>query len=296
MVTVTIFTPTFNRAKVLKRCYLSILEQNRNDIEWLIIDDGSIDNTMDVVNNFQNENRIKIRYIYQDNSGKQAAWNKAVENASGEYFIGLDSDDALISGSISKLLSITKVLDDKDIIGIRALSVSSETMKPNNYYLSNEDKKSSWLDEFRSGIRGERIDLFKTEYLQKYYYPVKPGINFIPEIWFYSTISKEYSFFYSSIPVRIFFDDEKTNRLSQSSIKKHAIGHYISRKALLGNTPKVVWLYRPLDFIKTIIRINQAIAMLDEKYVIEEKNSLLLKIVTLPGVIIRKIKSQQGIS
>ncbi|CNF02423.1 glycosyltransferase family A protein [Yersinia mollaretii] len=292
MTAVTVFTPTFNRAHVLTRCYLSILEQSRDDIEWLVIDDGSTDNTIDVIKKFQNENKIKITYIYQNNSGKQAAWNTAVKNAEGEYFIGLDSDDALVAGSIDKLLSMHKVFDDKRIIGIRAISVSSDTMKPNNCYLSNKDKKKSWFDEFRSGVRGERIDFFKTELLCKYLYPVVLGVNFIPEIWFYSTVSKEYYFYYSSICVRVFFDDEKTNRLSKSSIKKHAVGHYISRKALLENMPKIIWLYRPLDFIKSVLRINQALAIIDNKFIDHSKSSVLVKIVTFPGVIINKIKRQ----
>jgi glycosyltransferase involved in cell wall biosynthesis len=290
MITVTVFTPTFNRAHVLKRCYLSILEQNRNDIEWLIIDDGSTDNTADIVNTFKSENRIKINYLYQDNSGKQAAWNRAVNNANGEYFIGLDSDDALIADSINKLLSIKKIFDDKEIIGVRAPSVNPETLQSNNCYLSNADKKSSWFDEFRSGIRGERIDFFKTELLKKYLYPVESGINFIPENWFYSTVSKEYYFYYSSIPVRIFFDDEKNNRLSRSSIKKHAVGHYISRKALLENMPKKIWLSRPLDFIKSVLRLNQVIIIMEDKYREHNKSSPLVKIVALPGVIIHSIK------
>ncbi|EOZ1713857.1 glycosyltransferase family 2 protein [Yersinia enterocolitica] len=290
MITVTVFTPTFNRSHVLKRCYLSILEQHRDDIEWLIIDDGSTDDTANVIKEFQNENKIKIKYIYQDNSGKQAAWNKAVENADGDYFIGLDSDDALVVDSINKLLLLSNVLEDKEIIGIRAISVSSETLKPNNCFLSTVDKKSSWFDEFRSGIRGERIDFFKTKILKKYLYPINENIKFIPEIWFYSTVAKEYCFYYSSIPVRVFFDDEVTNRLSKSSIKKHAIGHYISRKALLENTPLKIWLFRPLDFVKSVLRINQAIVMMDNKYIDHDKSSLLVRVVTLPGAIVHKIK------
>lgn len=292
MIAVTVFTPTFNRADLLKRCYLSILQQNRDDIEWLIIDDGSIDNTAEVIKEFKNENKVKINYIYQENSGKQAAWNLAVNKANGEYFIGLDSDDALVAGSIDKLLSINTVFDDKKIMGIRAVSVSSATMKPNNAYLLNEDKKSSWFDEFQSGIKGERIDFFKTELLRKYLYPIISGVKFIPEIWFYSTVSKEYCFYYSSIQVRIFFDDEETNRLSKSSIKKHAIGHYISRKALLDNVPKKIWLSRPVDFIKSVVRLNQALTMIDSKYIDHSKSSILVKIVALPGVIMNKIKRQ----
>lgn len=290
MTRVTIFTPTFNRAHVLKRCYLSILEQNRDDIEWLIIDDGSTDDTANTVKKFQDENKLKINYIYQDNSGKQAAWNRAVENAKGEYFIGVDSDDALVADSINKLLLLSNVLEDKEIIGIRAISVSSETLKPNNCYLSNVDKKASWFDEFRSGSRGERIDFFKTELLKKFLYPVVTGINFIPEIWFYSTVAKKYCFYYSSIPVRIFFDNEATNRLSKSSIKRHAVGHYISRKALLENTPLKIWLSRPLDFVKSVLRINQAMMMMDNKYIDHDKSSLLVRVVTLPSAIVHIIK------
>ncbi len=290
MIKVTVFTPTFNRSHVLKRCYLSILEQHRDDIEWLIIDDGSTDDTANIVKEFQNENKIKIRYIYQDNSGKQAAWNKAVENADGDYFIGLDSDDTLVADSINKLLLHSNVFEDKEIIGIRAISMNSEKMKPDSLYLYGYDGKSSWFKEFRSGLRGERIDFFKTRILKKYLYPIKENINFIPEIWFYSTVSKEYCFYYSSIHVGIFFDDEVTNRLSKSSIKKHAIGHYISRKALLENTPLKIWLFRPLDFVKSVLRINQAIVMMDNKYIDHDKSSLLVRVVTLPGAIVHKIK------
>ncbi|HDL7645850.1 TPA: glycosyltransferase family 2 protein [Yersinia enterocolitica] len=290
MIKVTVFTPTFNRSHVLRRCYLSILEQHRDDIEWLIIDDGSTDDTANIVKEFQDENKLKIKYIYQNNSGKQAAWNKAVENSNGEYFIGLDSDDALVAGSINKLLSIKAVLDDESIIGIRAISMNSNKMRPDSLYLYGHDDKSSWFDEFRSGLRGERIDFFKTKILKKYLYPIKENINFIPEIWFYSTVSKEYFFYYSSIHVGVFFDDDQTNRLSKSSIKKYAIGHYISRKALLENTPLKTWLFRPLDFLKSVLRINQALIMMDTEYIDHNKSSLLVRVVTLPGVIIRKIK------
>lgn len=158
MTLVTIFTPTFNRSHVLKRCYLSILEQHRDDIEWLIIDDGSTDDTANIVKEFQNENKLKIKYIYQNNSGKQASWNRAVENAKGEYFIGVDSDDILATGSINNLLSIRDVFDDESIIGIRAISMNSNKMKPDSLYLYGRDDESSWFDEFRSGLRGERID------------------------------------------------------------------------------------------------------------------------------------------
>lgn len=289
MIKVTVFTPTFNRAHVLTRCYLSILEQHRNDMEWLIIDDGSTDDTANIVKGFKNENKLKIKYIYQGNSGKQAAWNKAVENASGDYFIGLDSDDTITPDSISQLLEISAVFEDESIIGIRAISMNSERMKPDSLYLYGHDSKSSWFEEFRTGLHGERIDFFKTKILKKYLFPIKDNVNFIPEIWFYSTVSKEYYFYYSSIHVGVFFDDEKNNRLSKSSIKKYATGHYISRKALLENMPLIIWLSRPLDLVKSILRINQALVLMNNSYSDHNKPSLLVRIVTLPGRVIKKL-------
>lgn len=85
--TFTIFTPTYNRAEKLKRVYNSLLKQTFKDFCWLIIDDGSSDNTKEVVKNFKN---LNIRYVYVKNGGKQRAYNKAIELANSKYFICLD--------------------------------------------------------------------------------------------------------------------------------------------------------------------------------------------------------------
>ncbi|HCA4946017.1 TPA: glycosyltransferase family 2 protein, partial [Acinetobacter baumannii] len=82
----TIFTPSYNRAHTLHRVYESLQVQTLQNFEWIIIDDGSIDNTEDVVKDIINKSKFPIIYIKQENSGKQAAWNKAVSLAKGEYF------------------------------------------------------------------------------------------------------------------------------------------------------------------------------------------------------------------
>ena len=257
----TIFTPTFNRDAHLIKCYNSLLTQSYRDFEWLIVDDGSTDSTKKVVEAFQEENKITIRYIYQENAGKQSAWNRAVLNANGKYFIGVDSDDALIEDSLALFFEeyIPMIENNDEVIGIRALSKreSSQTAD-STYSIDNEYSINSWFDEFGSRIIGERIDIFKTNILKDYLYPVNDKIKFVPEIWFYSTISTKYKFLYVNKFLGFFFDDHGDNRLSRSALEKHAKGHLISRSAMLKKIPLRCFLSNPVALAKTIIRWIQA--------------------------------------
>ena len=103
MIKFTIFTPAYNRAHTLRRCY-----------------DGSNDNTDHIVDSLISENKLNIRYIKQENSGKQFSWNKAISLAKGVYFIGLDSDDTFSENSLFSIISdCNNLLDKDDVVGIR---------------------------------------------------------------------------------------------------------------------------------------------------------------------------------
>ena len=106
----TIFTPTYNRANTLGRLYESLKIQSNQDFEWLIVDDGSSDDTQALIDSFIEEQILSIRYIKQSNAGKQAAWNNAVLNAQGEFFCGVDSDDALAAANnIEEIFANTEI-------------------------------------------------------------------------------------------------------------------------------------------------------------------------------------------
>ena len=101
---ITIFTPTYNRDYIIINLYKSLLIQTLKDFEWLIIDDGSTDNTELLVSSFIKDNKINIRYIKQQNGGKHRAINKALEEAKGELFFIVDSDDQLVDNAIERIL------------------------------------------------------------------------------------------------------------------------------------------------------------------------------------------------
>ena len=96
----TIFTPTYNRANKLFRLYCSLCAQRDKDFEWLIVDDGSMDNTEDIVREWISENIITIYYYKQQNEGKMRAHNYGVSLTNTSYFVCVDSDDYLIDSAV----------------------------------------------------------------------------------------------------------------------------------------------------------------------------------------------------
>ena len=88
------FTPAFNRANTLHRVFDSLKTQSHRSFEWIVVDDGSIDNTKKIVSCFQGIADFPIRYFYQPNSGKHVAINRGVDRAKGEFFLIADADDA----------------------------------------------------------------------------------------------------------------------------------------------------------------------------------------------------------
>ena len=127
---ITIFTPTYNRKKELERLYESLLNQDYDDFEWLIVDDGSIDDTEKYVNSLIKKNEIKIKYFKKENGGKPSAYNKGLDLASGNIFLAIDSDDVFKENSY-KLYSITNG-DLSKVGGLRTLAMS-------DFYLDIED-------------------------------------------------------------------------------------------------------------------------------------------------------------
>lgn len=91
--TFTVFTPTYNRSHLLGRLYESLKRQTFRDSEWVIVDDGSTDQTQELVKHWQMEASFPIRYFWQPNSGKHVAYNRGLQEARGFLFADIDSDD-----------------------------------------------------------------------------------------------------------------------------------------------------------------------------------------------------------
>lgn len=119
---ITVFTPTYNRAYCLHQCYESLHRQTNKDFLWLVIDDGSADNTRELIERWTEETKeFEIRYVCKENGGLHTAYNAAIERLDTELAICVDSDDYLVDDAIETVAAFWKQNNDGTVAGIVAL-------------------------------------------------------------------------------------------------------------------------------------------------------------------------------
>lgn len=182
---ITVFTPTFNRAYILEHLYVSLQRQIFTDFEWLVIDDGSKDNTKELIENWQsNDNPFQIRYYYFDNCGKQRQINRALDLAKGELFFIVDSDDVLTRDALKKIDQWEKSIPENELFCAFAGSDGNMKGEPTNPLFSGEYIDVNFLNRYpESGlfIGYDRPWVFYTKIHRMYKYPEFPGEKFITE-------------------------------------------------------------------------------------------------------------------
>jgi LPS biosynthesis glycosyltransferase len=178
---VTVFTPTYNRAYILGDLYHSLQRQTCMDFEWLIVDDGSADDTKALVASWQGEeNPFPIRYVYQENGGKCRAINRGLKEADGRLFFTVDSDDYLTDDAIEKVIRWEGELPrDGHFCGYVGNRGITPTQTPNRLFPGGYLDGTA-LDRYDQ-VDGERAFVFYTEVHRKYLYPEFPGEKFLTE-------------------------------------------------------------------------------------------------------------------
>lgn len=195
MFKLTIFTPTYNRANSLYSLYESIKIQSypRDKYEWLIVDDGSSDNTKLIVQKFISEDFINIRYLKKENGGVHTAWNYGIERAFGEFFFRCDSDDLLEIGALKKIDYHINSIQGENIAGVCGLC----KILKSNEIVGNKFPKdiidSTGLEMvFRFKVFGEKAGCYKTEILKNFLLPEPYGVKFIYEGTIWRRVDKLY--------------------------------------------------------------------------------------------------------
>ncbi|MDD2287975.1 MAG: glycosyltransferase family A protein [Bacteroidales bacterium] len=198
----SIFTPTFNRAYRIKALYNSLLKQTCKNFEWVIVDDGSTDNTKDLVDEWINNEEFKIHYIKQNNGGKHRAINRGLEIAKGELFFIVDSDDWLSDNAIERInYHYSSIKDLNYFCGICGLKIYEDGKDVGN------NKDFGVLDcnaidfRYKYNIKGDMSEVFFTNILREYKFPDIEGEKFCPEALVYNRIAKDYKmrYFYEKI-------------------------------------------------------------------------------------------------
>ncbi len=188
---ISVITPTYNRAYILKACYDSLVKQTCKDFEWVVVNDGSSDNTEELVESFIEENKIEIKYIKQENGGKHIAHNTAVLNSSGELVVCLDSDDVLTEDAIEVAIDFWKENAKPENTGILAKRGNMTDRKPICADLPQGVKECTMFDlTNKYDFHGDTILYFRKELLEKNLFKRFENERFIPETNMYVEIDK----------------------------------------------------------------------------------------------------------
>lgn len=212
---ITVFTPTYNRAYIIENLYRSLQRQTCTDFEWLVIDDGSSDNTGDLFAAWQREdNPFPIRYYRQDNGGKHRAINYGLALATGELFFTVDSDDYLTNDALAKITQWTAALPvGEKYCGI-AGNLGTSPQQTSNHLFTAPFFDGTALDRY-GAVDGERAMVFFTDIHRKYLYPSFPGEKFMTEAVTWNRMAHDgykIRFFNDIIWIYEYLEDGLTNK------------------------------------------------------------------------------------
>lgn len=261
---ITIFTPTYNRAYCLHNCYQSLVNQTCTDFVWLIIDDGSTDNTKELVNGWIRENKIEINYYWQENQGMHGAHNSAYELIDTELNVCIDSDDYMPEQAIEKIIIFWNKYGSDKVSGMIGLDSYSDgriigTKLP-------EDLKKSTLFNlyYKHGVSGDKKLVYRTDLTRKYPYPIFNNEKYVGLAYKYYMLDKEYEMLLMNevlCCVEYLPDGSSLNMLNQ--YRKNPRGFAFYRKELMK-----------LPFTNSSFKFRQAIHFISSNLLIKNRKFL----------------------
>lgn len=194
---ITVLTPTYNRSYILHKAYRSLINQTNQDFEWLIVDDGSTDDTKQLIEGFIGECKIKIRYIRKENHGKHTAINVGVKHIDNPYLVILDSDDSLLPNAIEEIDKYWKKYGNNQSIAC----ISFLRKYPNDEVIGKRYNESEIISNnidfrYNQALLGDMCETFRVEVLKKYPFPVFGNERFLSEAIVWNQIALKYDTVY----------------------------------------------------------------------------------------------------
>lgn len=185
---ITVFTPTYNRAYCLTRLFQSLKSQTFQDFEWVIVDDGSQDNTQAIIHEFIEEKPFfAIKYRKTENGGKHRAMNRGMDMAEGELLLIMDSDDWLREDALEWIDKIEKSIPEREkkfFAGVHGLKVHTDQSEIGHSF-QGDICDCTYFERSARGISGDKAEVYYTYLMRKYPFPEYKGEKFCTEclVW-----------------------------------------------------------------------------------------------------------------
>lgn len=276
--TLTVFTPTYNRAYLLPRLYESLCCQTLQDFVWLVIDDGSSDNTCELIKSFQTEDKISVEYIYKENGGMHTAHNTAFDCTQTEIIMCVDSDDILRKNAVELIIKrwqeVSCLQEFAGVVADCAVLKNGEIL---GTALPKHIKAIKFYDiYYRYHVKGDKLLAYNTKLIKPDPYPSFENEKFVALDIKYLNIDKLLAIIHTplmekeyqpggythNIPIVytrnprgfLYYHIFRMKKVENWNVKIKSIIHYIAcskllnKKRIIKNSPYsgVTWLLYPL--------------------------------------------------
>ena len=284
----SILTATYNRAEYLPKLYKSIVSNiiDELEIEWLIMDDGSSDNTETLIRSFEIVHNLNIKYFKQENQGKMSAINNLMQYVTGEMVMDCDSDDYFVENAFKEIYNKKDILlNDNELYALVFLKNENKNLLSGNKFFKENIKTTMFNMYFKEGITGEKIIVFKTELRKKYKHELESGERFITEARMYHKMDLNYfvKCFNIVISEGEYLQDGYTTNIIKT-FKQSPVGYFNYFKEMFNMNQKNIILNKRLYIIKHYILFefltNSNINIKNVKGLI---NKILYLVLVIPG-------------
>lgn len=284
----SILTATYNREDLLGRLYKSIKSNliENMDVEWLIMDDGSTDNTENLVENFEECNHLEIKYYKQVNQGKMQAINNLMEHVSGELVMDCDSDDFFVRGAFKSIYEKSEnLLNDEELYALVFLKNENQNQLSGNRFVKENEKTTMFSLYFKEGILGEKIIVFKTSIRKKYKHELMENEKFITEARMYHKMDLSYGIkcFNIVLVEGEYLDTGYTSNITKT-FKESPKGYFQYFNEILNRNEKGIKFGKRIYAIKHFILFKE-LCKYKKANINNLTNKILYYILLIPGKI-----------
>lgn len=289
----TIFTPSYNRAHTIGRTYASLCRQTCKEFEWLIVDDGSSDNTRELVESWINENIIPIRYIYQENQGMHGAHNTAYRNIHTELNTCIDSDDWMPDDAVEKIVSFWKKYGSEDVAGIIGLDATEDGNVIGERF--PEGLKKTTLRGYYEDLKGtgDKKLVYRTSVICNVSdYPIFEGEKYVGLLYKYNLIDEFLPLLVvNEVLVMVEYQDDGSSRGMWRQYWNNPQGFAFLRKFDMQQTRS--WKRKIID---NIHYVSHSIRSGNRQFLQESPMKWLTALSVLPGYLLYLINRQKVMS
>ena len=293
---ISVLTPSYNRASLLDKLYKSLIKNSQYgiNIEWLIMDDGSVDDTKSVVEGFEENENLKIKYYFQENQGKMVAINNLVEKATGDLIVDCDSDDYFTHDAF-KIIKEAYEENEKEFKSDKYYGLCFLKYDQNGNNMGNnfKNKETKMFDlYFKEGETGEKAIVFLANIRKQYKHELEHGENFVTEARMYHKMDEKYKMICVNKPIMIceYQEDGYTKNIKKQFIE-NKYGYFEYFKEIMQKDMKGVTFNKRLYAIKHYILFGYLTKSKNKLgYIRDFENKLLYILLYIPGMIKSKMQ------